>query len=122
MDLLPELDREHLPCFGHDDFQLAAKLEAEASISEIALASDSSCWGSPYLFSDHEVSDEDYLANEECVDQTSSTLDDDEWSDGEITATLSSVHGSNTASDKSKRLTQAWKIDTTGQYNEMAKE
>ena len=51
VNLLPELDREHLPSLGNDDFQqLAAKLEAEASVSEIAMASDSMFGTRPISF------------------------------------------------------------------------
>ena len=107
VNLLPELDREHLPSLGNDDFQLAAKLEAEASVSEMAMASDSSVWNSSCLFSD-----EEYLADIECCDMHSSSRDD-AWSDDDAPIGVSSVSASNTASDKSKRLAQAWKIDIT---------
>ena len=111
VNLLPELDSEHAPWLGNDDFQLSAQLEAEASIIEMALASDTSVWNSDYLFSSDELSDENYLADVECVTSNSISTEEDAWNSDDNEVHVSSVSASNTALDRSRRLAKAWRID-----------
>ena len=111
VNLLPELDSEHAPWLGNDDFQLSAQLEADASISEMALASDTSVWNSDCLFSSDELSDENYLADVECVTSNSVSTEEDAWNSDDNEVHVSSVSASNTALDRSRRLAKAWRID-----------
>ena len=111
VNLLPELDSEHAPWLGNDDFQLSAQLEAEASIIEMALASDTSVWNSDYLLTPDELSDENYLAGMESVSSNSPPIEEDAWSSDDNEILVSSVAASNTASDRSRRLAKAWRID-----------